>query len=182
MPLITRISRLFRADFNAVLDNIEEPSVLLRQAIREMEEDLLADEQQLKWLKHERAELDARKAELTAVIDQVDSELSLCFESGKDDLARGLVKRKLETQKLQQRILNRADATTNSIEQLETRIREHSSALENLRQKAALFAETSKPQHYDGTNVGSEWMNDGVIVCDDDVEVALLREKKLRSS
>ena len=35
MPLINRISRLFKADFNAVLDNIEEPELLLHQAIRE---------------------------------------------------------------------------------------------------------------------------------------------------
>ena len=37
MALITRISRLFTADFHAVLDRIEEPDVLLKHAIREME-------------------------------------------------------------------------------------------------------------------------------------------------
>ncbi len=40
MALITRVSRLFQADFHAVLDRIEEPEVLLRQAVREMEEEL----------------------------------------------------------------------------------------------------------------------------------------------
>ena len=34
MPLINRVSRLFRADLHAVLDRIEEPDVLLRQAAR----------------------------------------------------------------------------------------------------------------------------------------------------
>ena len=38
MALITRFSRLFRADLHAVLDRIEEPDVILRQAVREMEE------------------------------------------------------------------------------------------------------------------------------------------------
>ena len=45
MVLISRISRLFRADLHAVLDRIEEPEALLRQAIREMEELLAQDEQ-----------------------------------------------------------------------------------------------------------------------------------------
>ena len=45
MALITRVSRLFQADFHAVLDRIEEPEVLLRQAVREMEEELARDEQ-----------------------------------------------------------------------------------------------------------------------------------------
>lgn len=45
MALINRISRLFSADFNAVLDRIEEPDVLLKQALREMEEDIYSDTQ-----------------------------------------------------------------------------------------------------------------------------------------
>jgi phage shock protein A len=36
MALITRVSRLFRADVNAVLDRIEEPASLLRQAVLDM--------------------------------------------------------------------------------------------------------------------------------------------------
>ena len=40
MELINRIARLFKADFHAVLDQIEEPEALLRQAIRDMEDEL----------------------------------------------------------------------------------------------------------------------------------------------
>ena len=47
MALITRVSRLFQADFHAVLDRIEEPDLLLRQAVREMEEELARDEQRI---------------------------------------------------------------------------------------------------------------------------------------
>ena len=44
MALINRISRLFKADFHAVLDHIEEPEALLKQAIRDMEDDLAKTE------------------------------------------------------------------------------------------------------------------------------------------
>ena len=44
MALITRVARLFRADLHAVLDRIEEPDVLLKQAVREMEEELASEE------------------------------------------------------------------------------------------------------------------------------------------
>ena len=47
MALITRISRLFKADFHAVLDQIEEPEVLLRQAVREMEDSIAHGDQEL---------------------------------------------------------------------------------------------------------------------------------------
>ena len=36
MALVNRLSRLFQADFHAVLDRIEEPDLQLRQAVREM--------------------------------------------------------------------------------------------------------------------------------------------------
>ncbi|MGH8626524.1 MAG: PspA/IM30 family protein [Gammaproteobacteria bacterium] len=54
MALITRVARLFRSDLHVVLDRVEEPEVLLRQAIREMEEELSSDEQRIKLMRHEQ--------------------------------------------------------------------------------------------------------------------------------
>ncbi len=68
MALITRVSRLFQADFHAVLDRIEEPDVLLRQAVREMEEELARDEQRSKLLQHELRQLINRATDLDTVI------------------------------------------------------------------------------------------------------------------
>ena len=64
MALVNRVTRLFKADFHAVLDRIEEPDVLLRQAIREMQDDLAGDEQQLRSLKVEARQLEQREADL----------------------------------------------------------------------------------------------------------------------
>ena len=66
MALVNRISRLFSADFHAVLDRIEEPDLLLRQAIREMEEELAKSEQRIRCLERDQADLsraDALKPE-----------------------------------------------------------------------------------------------------------------------
>ena len=57
MVLITRLARLFRADVHAVLDRIEEPLLLLQQAVREMEADLADNEKQLKLLHFESLRL-----------------------------------------------------------------------------------------------------------------------------
>jgi len=95
MTLITRIARLFRADLHAVLDRIEEPETLLRQAIREMEEQQAADEQCLHDLDRDTGQLAARQEELGSALAGMEGELDLCFAHGKDDLARALIKRKL---------------------------------------------------------------------------------------
>ncbi len=100
MALINRISRLFKADFHAVLDQIEEPEQLLKQAIRDMEDDLTTTEQRVALCAHEQEALSVRSNELEDTLSEIDEQLALCFESEKDDLARNLIRRKLEAGRL----------------------------------------------------------------------------------
>ena len=180
MPLITRISRLFKADFNAVLDNIEEPELVLRQAIREMEDELVGDQQQVKWLSHEMSELDARREELAQKIRRLDGELDLCFDSGKDDLARNLVKRKLEAQHFQQSIADRCEKTAQQLDDMHERIAERSSVLESMRDKAKLFRSPGGESTVQGA--GGDWLGHAGRITDAEIEIALLREKQQRSA
>ena len=57
MAIINRVSRLFTADIHAVLDRMEEPVVLLRHCIREMEEELADSERRVKALACEREQI-----------------------------------------------------------------------------------------------------------------------------
>jgi len=98
MALITRISRLFSADFHAVLDRIEEPELLLKQAIREMEEELASSEQRIRYLQQEQQQLSVKEDDIEQALSSLDEEMDICFASGREELARKLVKRKLEAQ------------------------------------------------------------------------------------
>ena len=60
MALIHRVSRLFRADFNAVLDHIEEPELLLRQSIRDMEDELADCDRRIARRRQEQVSLQGR--------------------------------------------------------------------------------------------------------------------------
>ena len=64
MALVTRLSRLFQADFHAVLDRIEEPDLQLRQAVREMQFALEQDQQRRQLLRHEAGRLDTAAADI----------------------------------------------------------------------------------------------------------------------
>src|SRR4029078_10486151 len=88
MALINRMSRLFTADVHAVLDRIEEPDVLLKHAVREMEEELARGEQRVRALAHEHESLGKRKAKMAASLADLGNQLDVCFESGNEDLAR----------------------------------------------------------------------------------------------
>ncbi len=182
MALINRISRLVKADFHAVLDQIEEPEQLLKQAIRDMEDDLAAAEQRSLSCGQEQEALLVRKSELEATIAEVDSQLDLCFESDKDDLAKSLIRKKLEAERLLKRLNSRFSANGKYLEEQRAKLDENRATLESLRQKAELFAQRA-PSHRDG---GAEfddiaWMAREMNIGEDEVEITFLREKNARS-
>lgn len=175
MALITRLSRLFKADMHAVLDRIEEPRQLLQQAIREMEEALYQEQQQLKLQQHEQRQLQRRLEGLQQQLETSEEELDICFNSGKEELARGIIKRRLESERLGRVLAQQEEALAEQAKQLSTRIEQHRSELEGMRQKAEMLA-VEQP---DGVERGLDDI--GVSVSEDEVEIALLREKERRA-
>ena len=183
MALINRISRLFKADVHAVLDQIEEPEALLKQAIRDMEDELAAAEQRVALCAHDQDALSVRKRELESAVSDIGTQLDLCFESGKEDLARGQIRKRLEAERLLKRLNAKHAANEAYLDEQRTLLKENQETLEGLRQKAELFASRA-PTHLEG---GSEfddisWMTREMTVGDDEVEIEFLREQSARST
>jgi len=176
MALINRLSRLFQADLHAVLDRVEEPDALLRQAVREMEEALEHDQEQVRLLKHEQRQLVARQTELEHSLAEIGEELDVCFESGKDNLARKLIKRKLEAQRFGNFLSRKRKPLEESLDGFITRIEENRIRLESMRQKAELLTGTENSDQPE-----EHWTPPDFPVHEEDVEVAFLREKQNRS-
>ena len=183
MALINRISRLFKADFHAVLDQIEEPEVLLKQAIRDMEDDLANTEKRIKVCTHTQVALKRRKGEVESSIADYDSQLDLCFDSGKDDLAKGLIRKKLEAERFLTRLNSKFESNEAYLADQQKMLDENSATLESLRQKAELFAQQATVKARAGDEFDEvAWMARETTVDDNEVEIAFLREKDLRSA
>lgn len=175
MALINRVSRLFTADVHAVLDRIEEPSVLLKHALREMEDEIADAERHLHRLEQEHARLADRQTKVQAALAELDEQVGVAFDSGNDALARKLIKRKLETARLDAHVSERRAALAKSIAERQATLGERREHLDVLRQKAELVADA--PQ---GTSV-DDWSKPNFAVGDDEVEVAYLRERQKRT-
>jgi phage shock protein A len=182
MALITRITRLFKADFHAVLDQVEEPLMLLKQAVREMEDEVNAAELHQRQALIERDKLKGRRDELEQALGDLGEEMDVCFEEEQVDLARDLIKRKLQAQRLSKRVEVRLDATQKEILEGQKVLTENRAALESMRQKAELFNERL-PSKGDNHSLIDDmaWSPQELAVSDNDVEVAFLREKKRRA-
>ncbi len=175
MALITRVSRLFRADLHALLDRIEEPESLLRQAVREMEEALARDEQRQRLLEHGLSDVAGREKALGQMLARAELDLNTCLEAGEDELARALIRRKLQAARQQSHLVREREGLESSLAILVARLHEQRSQLENMRQKAALLRKDYAGQCREN---GGSWPD--LSVRDEDVEVAFLQEKRRR--
>lgn len=181
MALINRVSRLFRADFHAVLDQIEEPETLLKQAIREMEDEMAAGEQRVALCVREQEALAARRDEIAASAGELDQQLDLCFESGKDELARGVVRRKLEAGRLLKRLDAELEANARRLDRQRRQLDENRATLEGLRQKAELIVSRAPSDGGASDRDPITRLARDLRVDEDEVEIAFLREKAARS-
>ena len=174
MALVTRFSRLFQADFHAVLDRIEEPDLQLKQAVREMQFSVEQDQQRLKLLQHEVEQLDKAAVAGAAALKSFDEELDICLGAKKDDLARDLIRRKLANEKQLQAVRSQAETVTSQIKALTNQIDEQVQQLTSMKQKLELLV--SDEDHFAPGDV-----HHADAIRNEEIEIALLREKERRA-
>lgn len=174
MALVTRLSRLFQADFHAVLDRIEEPDLQLRQAVREMQFTLDQEQQRLKLLQHEAVQLDKASRAASANLEGYDEELDICLAAKKDDLARDLIRRKLASVKQLQALQQQFASVELQRQDLEKQIDEQNQQLTSMKQKLELLVS-------DDEGFSSGEFNHADTIRSEEIEIALLREKERRA-
>lgn len=174
MALITRLNKLFQADMHAVLDKIEEPEALLKHAIRDMEVSTGLEEKQLRLCEVEQEQLGKKAQQLKETLAELDGKLALCFQANKDDLARSVVKRKLECQQAFIRAADTATALAEKARQLTKQLGEHQAQLAEMKQKAEVFAR----EPGNTTSAGSGAWDNPVAIREEDIDVAFLCEKQ----
>lgn len=179
MALINRVARLFRADMNAVLDQLEEPQAVLQQAIRDMESQLDGAANAMRARQRELEALTARQDDLNATLTETDQHLDVCFESEEHDLARDLTRRKLETQRLLKRVKTQSQGLERDLAAALEVQADRKDVLAGLRQKAEVFAAEVTDDAVDQPQAaGSHELH----ITASEVEAAYLSEMKRRAS
>jgi hypothetical protein len=148
-----------------------------------MEDDTAKTERRVAACAHDHDAMLTRMRELENAIAEIDGQLDLCFESGKDDLARNQIRKKLETERLLKYLS--ANHTTNEKYHNEQRalLESNQATLEGLRQKADLFAQRkSSPADAHSQFDANTWTTREISVDDDDIEIAFLREQSARKA
>lgn len=173
MALITRFSRLFSADLHAVLDRVEEPAIVLKQAIRDMQSAVAAAEARLRALQARARQIDGARSASAARLKDTAEELDVCLEASDDDLARSVIQRKLELERQMAAFDREAERIAGTLDDQQRAVAARRRELEGLRSQAEAFDSAA---HEDpGMSAPAAG------VSSQEVEVALLREKQRRA-
>lgn len=185
MALMTRLARLFRADLHAVLDRLEEPETLLRQALREMEEAQAQDRQRLRLVGQGLAQAETREADLNEALAAAESRLAASLEAGQDDLARAVIRRRLEAEQALKALSRRRAELSTAQAELAARVTEQHARLESVRQKVEVLAsqDAATAQALDWADLDPlESLAPDLGVQPADVDLALLAAKQARQA
>ncbi len=143
MAISTRIKRLFHADVNAILDVIEEPDVILKQAIREMQENLDWKRGRLARSEKTLETLRTHELHLKEQIAEVEEDLKLCLKEGSEELARKTIGRKLSFEKHSKVVARRISNLTRRCEQQTSEVEVQQAQLESIIEKAEFYVRTA---------------------------------------
>jgi phage shock protein A len=173
MSFFERFRTTLRADANGLIDAIEEPSLMLKQHLRDAELAVQHKQSQLTQLEAEakRLDMERKRAEADRARLERDAELSLAKD--REDLARYALRLLLPKLRLTERIDARLVAIGEERQALQNKLEAQAVALEELRGRVQAYVA--------GNEAGS--CEAGLEpVTDEQIEIELLRRKAAKTA
>lgn len=171
MSILNRISRLFKADLHGILDNLEEPEMILKQAIRDMQQEIDRDETTLSTLKRQQDRLHQKRQQQSQWVTELQQQLKFCLDEDNETLAKSVIRKKLQAELSVKELSRQLKNVAETMDKKTSETEERQEKLQAVRDKLDLFSE---PRH-DENIVTNET---GMTVSQDDVELAYLYEKQ----
>ncbi len=178
MGIFYRLVRMCKADIHGVMDQLEDKALILKQSLREMEDELDQKENRLNkmLMSREQAqkELDAYKAEN----EKLEEDMTSALEKGKDDIARLLIKKLKAISGHQEELSGYIDGLDRDISRFRDSVVEQRRQYEQLRLKAKEYFRLKEAGHWE-SSISSSWAKSNLMEPQDlEVELELLQRKE----
>ena len=112
MNIFQRITKLVEANVNSMLDKAEDPEVMVRQLIREMEESIIELRRETVKAVGARKLLEKKMQLLNEKSADLQQKATLALENGNEDLARKLLEQKIDVEKENSQLANEVETAT----------------------------------------------------------------------
>lgn len=172
MSILTRISRLFKADIHGILDNLEQPEIILQQSIRDMQNEVDKAEIIISELDMQQAKFEQKHQSLKIALKELHSQLQFCLQENNESLSKSVIRKKLQVDSSLKEL---AGQLANILEEKKLKTsetEERKERLQVIRDKLALFTEKTS---FNESTLAAD-LNSGIT--QDDIELAFLYEKQ----
>lgn len=174
MSIVGRMVRLVKADVHGLLDLLEEPEVVLKQALRDMDQVIAEEESKLTELNAERESSERRSQRFRQAIEGTHLKIERALGAADDKIARSMVRRKLELERALQRECDKLSELKAQTERVDAEITRKKEKLEELREKVELFV-APRPGEARETAIDDPH---APFVSDDEVDAVLAELKR----
>jgi phage shock protein A len=178
MGIMTRVVKIFKADIHGVMDQLEDPSLLLKQHLRDMEEALNEKEMKLKKLLASRDQAQQDYDRFTRQGDKLEQDLKVAIEKQKDDIARMLIKKRIPLNHLCEELIRHMDTLDQKITQFRKRLDEQHLLYDQLKHRSVAYFHREEMLQWGKTISNVIPDNFHVELSEKEIEFELLRRKE----
>ncbi len=172
MSILSRISRLFKADIHTILDRLEEPETILKQAVRDMQDEVDKATGAIAALNQQQERLQQKLQSVSEQIKKQQQQLDFCLRENNTALCKSVIRKKLQAELSFQELSELLTNISGEKQNLITKTDERKEKLQAIRDKLILFSEQTE------INEAMPASDLNSIISQDDVELALLYEQQ----
>ncbi len=178
MGILSRIVRLCRSDLHGVMDQLEDKHLLLKQYLREMEDDLKHKRARLVRMEQDGQDLRRDLENRRQALGKMEEDLRLAVARDKDDIARMLIRRRRTLEAGCAGLQDRLDRLQEARNRLSETVGQQTLQYEQLKARADILHRQSRQDRNrppDGF-ADSDWP--WPAPSDEEVELELLQRKE----
>ncbi len=178
MSLLKRIHRLCKADIHGFLDTIESPEIILRQAIREMEEELEKSARRSAGCEQAIKQLNMRIERWQESIADYSRKISASFDADNHDLAKSFIRKRIELEHRSEEGREKIKALLLELSTLEESRAAQEKEVQAIKERAEIICEERKREQEEDRQLENALKGAGTrsTISDEEVELAYLQE------
>jgi phage shock protein A len=178
MGIMTRFVRLCKADIHGVMDQMEDKGLLLRQNLRDMQEELDKKESRLAGLLSVREETERERQRCSREGEALEKDLSLAIAREKDEIARTLIRKNKALAHHAHELNGLLQSMDSDISRISAALEEQRLIYDQLRLKASGHLRRTEREKWGEASAGAVPRSPGSEPSEAEVELELLRRKE----
>ncbi len=178
MAILNRLVKLCKADIHGVMDQLEDPELLLKQHLRDMDESLYKKEDRLKKMMLLRDQVHKEYDRCQKETQELEQDLEVAILKNRDDIARMLIRKLKPLENIQKQRQAHMESVELDIDGFTRVLDQQRLQNEQLKQKANTYFQKAEQDAWYASM--SRVMSDhrSPDVSEEEIELELLRRKE----